>query len=599
MQIDAQLKDLGELLAGNNRYEVPMYQRNYAWKNEQIDAFLEDISIAIARNDDHFFGSIVLLEGNRNRPHSLIDGQQRMTTFVLLIAAIRDFIHGFENRQVLVHGHPRNLGDITANLLHTENDFSLRFISNNRIKSIFDTHIQFEPDAVGRKHFTVGGAGLSSVDKRNTGELRRAFLRISKWLNTYLHDFAGNDDALKEQAHKMLMTIRNNVKILRISVMDEDDAFLLFETLNDRGLRLTPSDLLKSFTLRQIDDGGSVATAEEALDRWDDAVETLGDYPFTKFLRHFLLSVQGEKVQVSKIFALFKSRIKQFGTGGALRNLHELGEAARNYSILLGESSSGDQTLDKAIVRLNLVSETHRVVLLRAMSFRFENSALRRLALALENLSFRWVLTGGNAQQIEDFYQDMAEKFTSDDLSELSEVIREVQLKTPPSENVHTAIVQNPARKDTNFQFYVLQRLNKAQSGIDLVIDRRNLHIEHLAPQRPFQDAGWYESVAPQNAVVPGDRVYEDFLNQWGNLTLLEWEINSSVGNASWTAKRDGRDADKGIVDSNVAITKDLARCASWTADIISRRTEWIADAIVAITEPNSYEDAPRISAFK
>jgi uncharacterized protein with ParB-like and HNH nuclease domain len=598
MQIDAQQKDVGELFAGNNRFEVPVYQRNYAWKNEQVDSFIGDLETALERNDDHFFGSIVVLEGSRNRPSSIIDGQQRMTTFVLLICVIRDLVHGFENKQVMIHGHPRNLNEITTNLLRSEGDFSLRFIANNKIRHIFDSYVQFEPDAAGRRHFTIGGAGMNGDEKRHTTELRRAFLRISKWLNDYLQNDAGNDERLKQRIYSMLMTIRNSSKLLRIAVQDEDDAFILFETLNDRGLRLTPSDLLKSFTLRQIDQGDASLTLEDALEKWDEAVDALGDYPFTKFLRHYLLSAQEEKVQVSKIFALFQKLIRNYGTGGALQNLHELGEAAKHYAVLLGEGNTSDRQLNKTLERINLVSETHRILLLRVFRFRFSLEQIRRLALALEVLSFRWVITGGNAQQIEDFYQDMAMELESDSTDQLDSVIQQILLKTPNDDQVHSAIVQNPARKDSNFQFYVLQKISKGQTDVDLPFERRDLHIEHLAPQRPLNDAGWEDAVAPRFLDMPGERTYDDFLNQWGNLTLLEWEINTAIGNADWQTKVEGRIGSPGLNNSNIAITLDLTGINQWDKLHIAHRTLWVADAIVALTSVQDFENPPRISPY-
>jgi hypothetical protein len=216
----------------------------------------------------------------------------------------------------------------------------------------------------------------------------------------------------------------------------------------------------------------------------------------------------------------------------------------------------------------------------------------------LEVLSFRWVITGGNAQQIEDFYQDMAMELDSDSTVQLDAVIQQILLKTPNDDQVHSAIVQNPARKDTNFQFYVLQKISKGQTDVDLPFERRDLHIEHLAPQRPLNDAGWEDAVAPRFLDMPGERTYDDFLNQWGNLTLLEWEINTAIGNADWQTKVEGRIGSPGLNNSNIAITLDLTGINQWDKLHIAHRTLWVADAIVALTSVQDFESPPRISPY-
>ncbi len=600
MQIDAQQKEVRELFSGNSKYQVPMYQRNYAWQNPQVDSFLDDLKYTVDHDDDHFFGSIVLLEGRGQTPDSLIDGQQRMTTFVLTICAIRDVIHeALSDDVVMVGDHPKSLKEMTSALLRTENDFSLRFIANHRIQQIFDQYVQFDPSSPMRKNFTIGGAGLSPVEKKHTTDLRRAFLRIKTWLNTELDEIAGDEGKIKSRLYAMLIAIRNRATILRIGVQDEDDAFVLFETLNDRGLRLTPSDLLKSFTLREIGNDNQVLLLEDALDKWDSAVDQLGDYPFTKFLRHYLLSMQKDKVQVSKIFALFKKIISNYGDGGAVRNLHELAEAAKIYAQLLEDGNTGDPVLDRIIGRLNYISETHRILLMKAFHVRFGKSDLKKLAAAVEVLAFRWVLTGGNAQDIESFYQRMAMKLKSDDSAVLTEIIDDVLSMVPSDELVRSTLTQNTASKNANFQFYVLQKLSYGITKTELNWSRQQLHIEHLAPQKPFNDSGWFESVAPKSPSDPNEKSYDDFAYQWGNLTLLEFEINTQIGNASWAVKLNGQGGEKGIKDSQVSMTKNLARSMEWNRETIVARTLWLAEAIVSTTSVGAYLNPSTVSQFK
>lgn len=602
MRIDPQEKKLYELLSGNQQYEIPMYQRNYDWKAENVTDFLEDLKIAMENSDDHFFGSIVIISPEHGSDNfQVIDGQQRLTTFFLLIAIIRDLIDEFSDAKYVRNGKAVNLDGITTSLLFSDDTYDFRFAANSRIRDVFNRYVLLDPSSEGRKLLNRTGAGMPPSDKSDTDVLRRNYCLIQDWLREWLKPWAGDDEALKGKIFHLLATIKTSAKVLRLEVGNEDDAFLLFETMNHRGLALAPSDLLKSFTLRKVNEGDSNFNIEDALDRWDEAVDALEKehkYPFTKFLRHYLLSVQDkEKVQVSKIFAMFKTIIKGYGHGGALRNLHELAESARDYARILGEGATDDEKLNIVLSRLNLLSETHRVLMLKAMRLRFSHEQLRKLALAIEVLAFRWVITGGNAQQIESFYQKVAGQLHSDNPAELAEVIKEIVLKAPTDEAVHGAIVQNPASSIPGHQFYVLQRINFGLTKNDLVWDKKKIHVEHLAPQRA-SDPQWFEHVAPNSSADPNAKLYGDFVSKWGNLTLLENSINISIGNSIWAVKVHGRDESVGLKMSQISMTNNLVSLPAWTKESIDARTLWVADSMVKLTSKDDFHNPGLLKEF-
>jgi hypothetical protein len=299
---------------------------------------------------------------------------------------------------------------------------------------------------------------------------------------------------------------------------------------------------------------------------------------------------------------MFKEVIKKYdeeGQGGALRNLYELSEGAKQYAMLLNDGGTESVELNKVIARLNLLSETHRILLLRALHFRFADEQVRQLALALEVLAFRWIMTGGNAQEIESFYQDRANELASDDVSVLADIINKIIAKAPSDDALHGAIVQNPASRVADHQFYVLQKINFGLTKTALVWNHKQLHIEHLAPQKPLGDAGWYEHVAPKQSQDPEALVYDDYLNQWGNLTLLEYEINIPIGNSEWATKVNGRNGEKGLKDTQVSMTKNLVAIPQWDKAHIVDRTIWVADCMVKLTSLGSYKTPQQIAQFK
>jgi hypothetical protein len=120
----------------------------------------------------------------------------------------------------------------------------------------------------------------------------------------------------------------------------------------------------------------------------------------------------------------------------------------------------------------------------------------------------------------------------------------------------------------------------------------------------PESAAEWYEKVAPIETV--GDRLaYDDYVYRWGNITILEKKLNSSVGQNVWMIKREGKPGSetiskfKGYRASNIEVTKHLLSAESWTAAQIDRRSEWIASQSLIYWKRELPKAGPnQISAF-
>jgi hypothetical protein len=601
MQIKADERSFFDLFGGNNRFTVPDYQRNYAWKSEQIDAFLGDLFGLLKDPDEqHFFGPVVLLEG-RDGELSLIDGQQRITTSVMLLCIIRDILQkDFDDDNLIIEGQQFSISTQFILQRLKINGFGAdRYVANYQINDLFKTYVLAPVGSPQRKNFTPQGLGLSDLEKAATADLRRAYLRMEKFVREWLKPFAGDEQTMKELILELLLAMQNRFRILEIRMYSEDDAYILFETLNERGLRLTPSDLLKSFTLRKAREDNA-DNVDEILTRWDNTVALLGNFPFTTFLRHYLLSAQKDKVQARKIFAIFTELIRQYGRNGAARNLLEVEKAATVYSMLMGDNSTfADPATAKAVARINLFSDTHRVFLLRVMGTSFDVPAKRRAVRVTEILAFRWILTGGNAQELESLYQKAANIVRDGETASLKDATDLLITKLPSDGAVRSAITEGSARSE--LQNYVLHRLNLALTGVELQFVPQQVHVEHLAPQHPDATSNWFDRVAPRVAANPNDPTYEDYVSRWGNLTLLEFEINTSIGNSEWDIKKSGLPVNlfKGLQDSTIKMTVDVCDVNEWTAAAIDARTRWIADAMVAISSPSVVDgQLPTITSF-
>ena len=585
MHIGVGAKNLGSLFSGQSTVTVPSFQRNYSWTKDQLDQFLEDIFSSAETQSSHFWGPIVFLRiPERDTIFEVIDGQQRITTAMILLSLVRDEAQKLENK-IVNQGTPGafDIYSVIRNFLFIPPLFvNQRFKGSYLIETVMRDYVLADPiDSNGdpRRKLTVGGAGMTPTLKKNSRELRKAVLQMSESLRTKL-GLHSSEDARKALLFKIFKALTDDFEIHSMELNNEDDAYVLFETLNDRGLRLNPSDLLKTFTLREVRSLGTEQDTENALETWDVTVANLGDNDFTKFLRHYMLTRTASKVQVSKIFKHFKEQISLLGANGATKNLQLINNSSILYSNLLNVTQHNDPLLQASFVRMNSYSDTHRVFLLGMLQLNLDSQQQRLLARAIEHLSFRWIACGKNAQQLETIYQDQVHLLKGNPSNENVQTICTELLRLAPSDIELASIVMNDS---IDLQKYILRRIEESTGGHVLTWNSP-ITLEHLAPQNPGVNAShWNAAVQPS---TDDELTYDDYCGNWGNLTLLEKTLNSSIQNAIWPVKVSGIPASHydGLTVSTMNVNQQIKQCSRWTLDHINHRSDWIHSCVLSLT---------------
>ena len=161
------------LTNNSSSFEVPNFQRNYSWSDDQIDAFHTDLKFARKKKSDHFIGSVILMKSNATLPedksYQIIDGQQRLTTIFMYIALIRDFVHSLENPSLA----PMDPNGVTINvhskasemLFSNESTGESRFKSNELLRDTFISHIVREPSATRPKFKSIDKKEKEKIDQ--------------------------------------------------------------------------------------------------------------------------------------------------------------------------------------------------------------------------------------------------------------------------------------------------------------------------------------------------------------------------------------------------------------------------------------------------
>lgn len=300
MKITPQSLNITQLLsAESEQYLVPAYQRRYSWHEKQLWELLDDIGL-LEGADTHLLGSIVCLTGHHTagiNKLELVDGQQRLTTICILLQCIAD--------RLKTGGEASAAQDIDRLL-------QAKALGEAPVRKILLDSLdagEFE------QHLT--GKTLNAPDNSN---LALAFSTFREWVKEKKLADLGT----------FLYRLKNQCIVIRLEVSDAKDAFKLFETINNRGLKLSPTDIIKNFILGNAARFGPDALAL-AREKWAELLRHLDGTSIESFFRHFLCARLKRRITISYVISNFKAVfMKQVAEAARLpeRHLYFEGESA-------------------------------------------------------------------------------------------------------------------------------------------------------------------------------------------------------------------------------------------------------------------------------
>lgn len=269
-----------QLLSGESeQYVVPAYQRRYSWQEKQLWEFLEDISL-LEGSDTHLLGSIVCLTGFHTagiNKLEVVDGQQRLTTICILFQCIAD--------RLKKDGETSAAQDIDRLL-------QAKALGEPAVRKILLDSLdagEFEQHLLG-----------NNVNAPTNKNLDSAFLLFRNWAKSKQLSDLGT----------FVYHLKNQCVVIRLDVSDAKDAFKLFETINNRGLRLSPTDIIKNFIF-----GNAARFGPEALGlarvKWADLLRYLDGTSLESFFRNFLCARLKRRITISFVIPNFKMLFMQ------------------------------------------------------------------------------------------------------------------------------------------------------------------------------------------------------------------------------------------------------------------------------------------------
>ena len=304
-QIIPSYTTIGDIFGKNFLFEVPKYQRYYSWENEQIEDYIKDINNIYLHIDEdktieHFFGGIVVVNkpipGSNRSQRELIDGQQRITTTILLVIALINKYKDILSRcnDTLSPEYKESINDSIEKLKYKYLYYKDKV---NRVSKTVEKLVLSNADA---KFFSnIINNNEITTSRESHKRIKKAFTKLTNFVNSKVDDLKSIDDKI-DAISKIEDIIHNNCTIIFIDSQTRESAYKLFQVLNDRGAGLTEGDLLKSITLESLekhfDRKQSVIESE-----WDDILQDESKTT-EKFLRYFYASVCGKRVGRTSLY---------------------------------------------------------------------------------------------------------------------------------------------------------------------------------------------------------------------------------------------------------------------------------------------------------
>ncbi len=511
MIINVDKTDLNALLGVPNRQlTIPPYQRPYAWESEQIDELWRDILETLGKN--HFMGSVVLCSPDKKRPE-VIDGQQRLTTIISLLALIRDRYHGLR---------PDLVGRVQQFLENTYGppDLKFKLRPGNANLRVFTDFVLHSPDSPSRRRWDEIHE-LDSHELNRNGNMIANVERLAQYLDGYLRDSGDPVQALE----RLETTIMTGLEFVVIDVPDVANAFIIFETLNDRGLALSAGDLLKNHLLAAA--AKSNESIEALAEDWDSIINNLEGGDITRFLRHYLLTTY-PKVQKDDVFDLFKKEVASRGVRQLIKDLKQM---SRFYGQFIKPELVADDEVREVYENLNTLRATMCYSALLAASATLKDAELRDFARLCEILTFRYsTICSKDSKELERFYHQAAKELATKGVKGLPAARKVLENASPSTEEFVLAFkTQSMGRQYVvNYIFRGIE--NHLDPEEKTLQNTQKVHIEHIMPQTLSEE--WKAEL--------GDDLehHELYVNRWGNLTLLGGKKNNSASNQAFSKKQ-------------------------------------------------------------
>jgi len=510
-------------------FRVPEYQRPYVWGADEVGELLDDLTFAMTEKPDfeYFLGSFVFQskaatpeKGQEFDENDLLDGQQRMATLLMLFAVLRDLAQDNKAKkdcQECIYQEASQYREIPE---RTRLVFAIR----EAVEEFVDAHIKAENGTAREDDLSKLG---SNADDMSVQNMAKAVLEMRRF-------FRNTPSVTPEGLLKFLL---NRVLLISVSTEDLEDAFRLFTILNNRGIPLRNSDILKSMNL------GALTTQTEKVRyarMWEEAESELGD-DFDRFLNHVRTVLVKDKPRLNLLQEfedkIYEPKERDKATGQKKPVLLRKGrdtfvlieEYLEYYRTLLGGQNfdeTGNFEFDNLVqVMLTGLPATDWVPPLLTYFGRFKYVRVLEFLRLLDNkFSADWIGQYSPTDRIEAMNKII---WVIDEAKTVDDVFTSGCFDC---DNASLVRVLGGPVYGRRFARYILLKLDFLFQNHDQRMHFEMLSVEHVLPQTPEDRSQWAKDFSPDDRLEWTDKL--------GNLVLVTRRKNASQGRLDYRAKK-------------------------------------------------------------
>ncbi|MDH1628370.1 MULTISPECIES: DUF262 domain-containing protein [Shewanella] len=569
-------------------YAIPRYQREYTWGKSQWDTLFEDL---LENDPSYFLGSIICINQSNDalavQSLELVDGQQRMTTLSLLMAAI---YYRFKNLGIeLEFDQQLELHNLKHKLVLKTNTDKTRLVPQVQNSNQQDYFLVLHQAGI--------LADAESVPYAGNRRVSRAFWHFCGRIDEYLTEISDPIKALSELIEKV-----NTATLVKIEVASHSDAYTLFESLNNRGVPLTAIDLIKNKLLARLesDDAGQI---DKHFNSWMKVLGYLGDdYGIQeRFFRQYYNAFKPKLKEIVSVPVATKSNLIQVYekliSNDAGKFLQKMLKHSALYAQIIGNQSVPEQpaltNLLKDLERVQGVPSYLLLMLLFAkretLDLSFEQIAqVTKLLIAF--FVRRNTTDKPATRDLTRIFMELTAGIPDLKGAPIVELIAgNLSRVSADDETFKKYLSGNLYQDNTAVCRYVLCAIEQSQmtkeSERDLWVVKGNQFvwtIEHIFPQGENIPDSWVAMIADGNAQL-AEQYRESHVHKLGNLTISGY--NSTLGNKSFADKRDRKDQKGSPVGYNngLYLNQELAQAETWSVSQIEQRTAVLVDKILTM----------------
>ena len=578
-------------------YNVPKYQREYTWGPKEWDLLFND---TIENDNGYFLGSIICVDVSSSAMSEvnleIIDGQQRITSLSILLLSLYSKLAKFKNlldedestdlmnikRELVVRKDGRNYPRITPQVQHSNQDDYFSLLCEN-------------------------GLIEDQEKKKNAGnrKIYKAFYHFSKMIDEYM--IPEDEKTLlsdREKINKLfeLANKFNSAVLVLIEVETHKDAYMLFESLNNRGVPLSAVDLIKNLLISTSDSNGK---AETTYEKWKKIISYLGEDPSIqeRFFRQYYNTFRNELNEPFPSSGKQKYALGYLATRTTLLDIYEklikydydtflnnIINEAKNYSVIINNSSDDDfiDELAKPLLNLERIQGAPSYILLlfllsKKEKLEIDNNMIAKVVNFLIIYFVRRNLTDYPAtRNLTSIFMNLIPLIEEKKGNEIYDIIYNY-LKDNSSDDKtfeqklrSDVYINNPDA--TRFLLCYFEEKNETKENLtDLwKRDKSNKYvwtIEHIFPEGDRVPNEWVDMIADGNKEL-AQNYLDEYVHKFGNLTITGY--NQNLSNFDFEKKKNRKDNEGHFIGyrNGLKINEDIVVKDKWTIKDIENRTD-------------------------